>query len=415
MSERFATRFFEINSKSARGGKRPIKLILHEIMDSTEKYQNNGVSWNEQYVREAMETLKQAPIAVEYITKGLDADDTEISGHGYVCDTEDTDGNKMPLYNENSEIVGSITDGEITAMMLNGKETKVLVANGVLYEHRCKGLVAWLKKNVPLGNVMGSVEIVGLPENGGKIVYDGGWKETGRVPMKYAYSGHVILSADVAPADESCYVLEVNQKKEEDRDMDNAAIREMVDEIKNEIHTVFDKSSDHENELNSRNESIAEKDKLISELNSQIDVYKAALEQVNAEMETCRKQMEENEKKWNDLWNEHDVLGKELAEMKAAERLRELENALAGFTEEEKAYAAEQINAFKEDPMGHEVCSVTDVIYREIGKSRKVIEDEKAAAGEQNEKAAAEDDDIFAEVFANESHIAGNSGDDDIF
>lgn len=65
MKEKFRTRLYEINSRATRGGKRPIKLILHRIMDTPDDYQDNGVSWKEEYVIRAMETAKQAPIAVE--------------------------------------------------------------------------------------------------------------------------------------------------------------------------------------------------------------------------------------------------------------------------------------------------------------------------------------------------------------
>lgn len=414
MGEKFKTRLYEVNSRATRGGKRPIKLILHKIMSSPDEYQENGVSWKEEYVIRAMETAKQAPIAVEYITKGEEADDTEISGHGYVCNVQDADGNIMPLYNENSEVVGSVTDCEIVDIKLDGVDTRVLLANGFLYEHRCKGLVAWLKKNVPLGNVMGSVEIVGLPENGDKIVYEDGWKENGRVPMEYAYSGYSILSYDVPPADDACVVLEVNEKQKEEPDMNEEVVRGFIDELKSEIHNVFDKDAERVSEVNELNACIADKDKEISELNAQVENFKACLEQIKNE------QME-NDAKYQALWEEREQLCRErealeaeMAKIKVASRIKEMEEAIAVFSDEEKDYAKEQINAYRDDPMGHEICSITDVIYREIGKARKVVEDNITPASEQNEKQENEDVDIFAEVFANEKHIV-EKHDEEIF
>ena len=320
----------------------------------------------------------------------------------------------MPLYNENSEVVGSVTDCEIAIVKLDGVDTKVLLANGYLYEHRCKGLVAWLKKNVPLGNVMGSVEIVGLPENKDRIVYEDGRKENGRVPMEYAYSGYSILSYDVKPADDACVVLEVNEKQKEEPDMNEEVVRGFIDELKSEIHSVFDKDAERINEVNELNACIANKDHEISELNAQVENFKACLEQIKNEQQEneakCQQLYEEREQ----LWKEREALEAEMAKIKCAARIREMEEALCGFSEEEKCYAKEQIDAYREDPMGHEICSITDVIYREIGKARKVVEDNETPASEQNERQESEDVDIFAEVFANEKHIV-EKHDEEIF
>ena len=46
-------------------------------------------------------------------------------------------------------------------------------------------------------------------ENDGEIIYDGGWKEQGRIPMIYDYSGYCILS--VKPSDSTAVLVELNQ------------------------------------------------------------------------------------------------------------------------------------------------------------------------------------------------------------
>ena len=142
--ERWETRLFELSSE-ARGGKRPIKMILHRIMDSPDDWQDNGVSWNETYVREAMKGIAGADIAVEYIQKGQTAEETEISGHGFTGETLDYDGRPMPMFSADSEVVGTITGAEITNVELDGRNVKVLMADGYIYEHRHPGLVEWLK------------------------------------------------------------------------------------------------------------------------------------------------------------------------------------------------------------------------------------------------------------------------------
>ena len=46
--------------------------------------------------------------------------------------------------------------------------------------------------------------MAGTKDNDGEIIYDGGWKEQGRVPMVYDYIGHSIIS--ITPADDAALV-----------------------------------------------------------------------------------------------------------------------------------------------------------------------------------------------------------------
>lgn len=383
--ERWETRLFELSSE-ARGGKRPIKMILHRIMDSPDDWQDNGVSWNETYVREAMKGIAGADIAVEYLRKGQTADDTEISGHGFTGETLDYDGRPMPMFSEDSEVVGTITGAEITNVELDGRNVKVLMADGYIYEHRHPGLVEWLKIHVPKGEVMGSVEIVGCPENNNEIVYEDGYKPKGRVPMRYEYAGYAILSASVEPADKACYVLEINNKGDEC--MDEAKAREFVDEIKQEIHAVLDENTRLTAEINSLNEQAESKTSELNEANAKVAQLEAALEQVKAEMQ---QKCEEFEQKWqehdqemNNLIAEKGLLQAEIAKYQVQERLNSLNTALAPFTSEELNMAQEQIDAYKADPMNHEVNEIVNAIYIGIGKHNKELE--AAKASEQNEK-----------------------------
>lgn len=59
----------------------------------------------------------------------------------------------------------------------------------------------------------GSVKFVGTKDNDGEIIYDGGWKEQGRVPMIYDYSGYCILS--VKPADDAARVTAFEMARNE--------------------------------------------------------------------------------------------------------------------------------------------------------------------------------------------------------
>lgn len=353
--EQIKTRIYELSEAQVRGGKRPIKMILHRIMDSPEDFQYNGISWKEEYVREAMKRLAPSEIVVEYLEKGLTADETEIAGHGHLGETEDYDGKPMPLFSTKSEVVGSITGGEITTVDIDGVPTKVLLAEGVLYEHRCPGLVDYLKKEIPNGNVMGSVEIVGTPENNNVIVYEDGYKEKGRVPMQYEYSGYAILSGAVPPADTSCHVLELNNK--EDGSMDETKLRGFVDEIKTELHAVLDDTANHTNEINQLNESIEAKDAELNAANEKVTALEAEVNQLKEEATAQEAKIAELEQK--------------VEEYAKKERVAELESALKDYSEAEQAYAKDEIDAFKADPMNCEINSVVNKICVSIVANRK--------------------------------------------
>ena len=370
--EAFQTRIFELSETQARGGKRPIKLIMHRIMETPDDYQDNGISWKEEYVREALKRIAPAEIVVDYLDKGMTADETEISGHGLIGQGTDYDGNPMPMFSVTSEVVGSITGGEITTVELNGAPTKVLMAEGVLFEHRCPGLVDYLKQHVPEGNVMGSVEIVGTPENNNVIVYEDGYKEHGRVPMQYEYSGYAILSGAVPPADEAAHVLEINNK--EDGSMDETKLRGFVDEIKTELHAVLDDKANLTNELNSLNENVAAKEAELNQANEKVTSLEAEVNQLKEEATAKDAKIAELEEKVNEY------------EKKA--RVAELESALADYSESEQAYAKDEIEAFKADPMNCEINSVVNKICVGIVADRK--------NKEHNDKH--EDLDIFSAV-----------------
>ena len=405
--ERWNTRLFELSSE-ARGGKRPIKLILHRIMDTPDDYQANGVSWKEEYVREAMKGVAGADIAVEYLSKGATAEDTEINGHGFAGEATDYDGRPMPVFNPDSEVVGTLTGAGIETIELDGRTVKVLMADGYIYEHRHPGLVEWLKLHVPKGEVMGSVEIVGCPENNNEIVYEDGYKPKGRVPMRYEYAGYAILSASVEPADKACYVLEINNK--EDECMDEAKAREFVDEIKQEIHSVLDENTRLTAEINSLNESAQTKDNELNEANAKIAQLEAALEQVKADLQQkCDEfdqQWEQRDKEMSELCAQKKLLEQEIAKYQVQERLNSLNAALQPFTAEEINMAQEQIDAYKADPMNHEVSEIVNMIYIGIGKRDK---EASQKAAEQNQVHKDEEPETIESVVEPEKNLKSSS------
>lgn len=52
-----------------------------------------------------------------------------------------------------------------------------------------------------------------LPENDGEIIYRDGWKQTGRIPTIYDYSGFCIIT--IKPADDTAMLLEFDRANHE--------------------------------------------------------------------------------------------------------------------------------------------------------------------------------------------------------
>ena len=86
-----------------------------------------------------------------------------------------------------------------------------------------------------------------------------------------------------------------------------------------------------------------------------------------------------------------DELREELGKAKARERIGELNSAISGFSAEEQAYATNEINAFKANPIEGDIATVTNAIYAGIGKNAK----QTAPVAEQN---SATDIDIFGGI-----------------
>jgi SMC interacting uncharacterized protein involved in chromosome segregation len=214
------------------------------------------------------------------------------------------------------------------------------------------------------------------------------------VPVRYVHSGFSLVSN---PADKASKMIELNNKREsEDETMDEKTINLICDSVKNAVSETNSKNAEYEATISELNTSVADKDNQIAELNASVDSLKKAIADMEVERDA-----------W---WAERDSLQKQLGEALAAQRLGELNSAIEGFTDEQKAFAKDEIEAFKADPMNGEINSITDKIYREIGRtaleSAKVVEtnsvdDTTDIFGEINSTNAntdGEDIDIFATV-----------------
>ena len=193
----------EISKKTSKAGRTHCKFVLHEIYDSDKKYNSNGISWKKEYVEENIDSVKTMPIVAQF----LDDDNTiPFGAHG---ELNAKDG-KITF--QDSLVVGAFEDAFIDENIeVNGKTITGLVAKGYIFDQRFPELVTYLQEQYDNGEpVESSVEICADKSQGNtKIIYDGGWKEKGRVPQTYQYSGHAIVIG-IEPSDKSALMLELN-------------------------------------------------------------------------------------------------------------------------------------------------------------------------------------------------------------
>ena len=381
--------YFEISKRNSKGGKRKIKMSLLEIASTNESTNKNGLHWVEEYVNNNIESAIMMPICAEFAS-----DDKSIPLDHGLTSIDSTE--NEPLF-EDSEVVGAIEKAYVTDAEIDGETKRILCGEGYIYQQRYPNFVKWLSENVANGKVLSSIEIMGTPENNNLIIYDGEVTKEFRTPKEFLFSGSAILSVEAA--DDSAVILQMNSlnsKESEDETMDEKTINLICDSVKNAVSETNSKNAEYEATISELNTSVADKDNQIAELNASVDSLKKAIADMEVERDA-----------W---WAERDSLQKQLGEALAAQRLGELNSAIEGFTDEQKAFAKDEIEAFKADPMNGEINSITDKIYREIGRtaleSAKVVEtnsvdDTTDIFGEINSTNAntdGEDIDIFATV-----------------
>ncbi len=347
---------YEIASKQSVSGRRHFKTVLHEIYPDESHYNTNGISWNEEYTTNNIDTVIGMSVVAEFLTEDRDIP----YGHGLTG----VKGN-MPLF-EDATVVGHFDKACVTDIEIDGEFKKVLVAEGTLDEMRYPKFVEWLTKHMAESQVKGSVEIVGKQENKGEIVYSNGWVEKGRVPQIYDYSGYAILS--VTPADESAVVMELNNKNTKESKgeirMDEAMKVEIQSAVASVLAETNSKWEQYYAQLQAKNAEIA-----------QLEADKAAVE---AEIEQLRADYEAAMAKQSLAEAGLAEANEKLGEMEKVNKQNELNAALAGFTDEEKAYAKTEIESFTNDPTSVEINSITGKIYAEIGrKSRENVKHEE--------------------------------------
>lgn len=366
----------EICKKQDKNGRRKFKAVLHEIFPNEcigedglgVMYQDNGITWIEEYCNKALPTISGMSIRVQF----LDDERTQIYGHGETDLTgEKVEG--LPLF-ENATLVGHFEKGYITDIEDNGVTKRVCIGEGILDEMCYPNFVHWLEEQIASGDsVFGSIEIFKTSGNEG-IVYLNGHKgdEIGRVPMDFMYSGFAMLDCCV-PADKSSKLLELNQKMEVET-MNEEMMNQINEAVKSSISASMDKSSEFEAKISELNSIVEKKDEEIATLNKNIADLTTALEAIKGEQES--------------YWAERDAIERELGELKAAKRIAELDDALAQFTEEETKVAEENICKFKDDPInsGIEINSIVEAIKVNCYDVQKKAEIEAKEIAEINSK-----------------------------
>lgn len=388
----------EISETTTKGGRVPVKIALLKIADGDINETNkNGLHWKEEYVKNAMHSVKMMPICTAF----CDDDRTVPLDHGYTGVFINDEGLEEPEF-ENSEVVGCFESASIENVEVNGETIKALVGTGYFYIQRYPSFVSWVRKNYALSTVDTSIEIVGLPSNNNKIIYEEDEPtEKYRTPKEFLFSASCVLS--VQPADSHAIILEVAQKKNKKEEEETMDMNEVKSVIQSTISELNDKSQNYETkiaELNTqieeKNAEIEEKNNTISELNASIEKIQAALDKLNKDCET--------------YWAEREILERELAKAKVAEKLGELNSALGEFNDEEKEIAKDDIekltteinSAEKKETLDNvtsEINSIKSKICMNIVAKQKQAEAESQRVSELNSKNSEHDvDDIFSEI-----------------
>lgn len=371
----------EMNKKKDKTGRRAFTAVLHEIypdetlVDKTgTEYNRNGISWIRKYVEPNLESIHGMSLTVEFINE----ERSQIYGHGETDLIGGDDG--LPLF-ENATVVGYFEKGWIDTIVIDGVEKTAVIANGYIDEMRYPKFVQWLSEHIHNGGtVFGSIEFF-KKEGNDKIIYLDGFKEKGRVPVEYMYSGFALLDM-VAPADNTATLLEINKlkKNEEEETMDEKTLGILVDSVKAVIVETNSKNAEYEAKIAELNAAIEMKDAEIAEINEK---------NVQLETEACKKKDEMCE-----LNATIEAVTAELNEMKKAIKIAELNSALNAYSDEEKAYAKAEIEQYIADPVGCgiEINTITTIIK---ANSYDAIKAQEAAA----EINSAQDDIALETIF----------------
>ncbi len=364
---------FELSAKNDKAGRRKFKLILHEIYpddcidtasEAGTKYNENGITWIEEYCQKNLDTLKDTSLKVEFI----DEERTEIYGHGL---SGVVDG--VPYF-ENATIIGHFTDGYITDMEdKDGITHRVCVGEGYVDASCYPRFIEKIEEALANDEApRGSVEVVS-PQGADCIIYKYGYKAKGRIPTDFKYEGYALIA--LRPSDAVAKMVELNNKEDSQK---------MTEEqVKSIILAVLNETSNQAAELNSCKTECEAK---VLEANTAAEDAKTEAETVRTALAQAKNELQGLYEKQDELYGEIKQLNEELGKIRTQERINALKTATAGFTDEQKEFAAVEINAFNDDPLNGSVDAIVSKIYEGIGiaaqKEQKKIAVETNAANQ---------------------------------
>jgi peptidoglycan hydrolase CwlO-like protein len=380
---------FELSKKDSKNGRRHFKVILHEIYPDScvdekngvaSEYNDNGISWIREYCEKALPTLEGKSIRCEF----LDEERTFLNGHG---ETETKDG--LPIF-ENAVMIGTFEKGYITDIETDEGIKTVCIGEGTIdglcYHNFCEKL----EEDIEDGNApFGSVEILKTGDNP-SIIYKYGYKDYGRIPMVFEYSGYALLG--VRPADKTAKILELNQSNNVDKEdftMGENEIKAIVSQVIGEMNSSAEEINAMKEECEKR---IAESQELVKELQAEIERQNENIAELESKVTALNEANAALTTEKETLTGEINELKSNLEDAQKKEKIGELNAAIEGFTDEQKAFAQAEIDAFNENPLTSEINSVVDKIHAEIGK--KYIEEAKKAS----EHVEDDVEDIFSEI-----------------
>ncbi|WP_024348447.1 hypothetical protein [Lacrimispora indolis] len=368
---------FELSSKKPKNGKKYFRAILHEIYpddciinEAGTLFNENGITYLEKYTQANLDSIKDMSITCEFIN----TERTEILGHGM---TGIEDG--IPIF-ENATMIGNFTNGYIDTVEIDHEQKKVCVGEGYFDYMRYKSFIDILESRLEHGEqVEGSVEFT-HPESKKDITYLYGWKERGRIPIDYDYTGYALLA--IRPSDKVATLVEINNKEniKEDIVMDEKQMEQLVTSVKSAIAETNSKNSEYETK--------------IAELNTAVEEKNAKIEEMDGKQKEAEANSVEKDKVISELNETIEKLSVELNECKKDNAINELNSKLEKFTDDELKVAEAEINSFKEDFNSVSVESIVTKINAAIGEKTKETQIAEINAAKNQSKA----DDIFGFV-----------------
>lgn len=377
---------FELCERTSDPGQREFKVILHEIYPDScvvngtgTIFNRNGITWIREFCERALPTMIDKSITAEF----LNPEKTELHGHG---DTGIVDG--VPVF-ENAETIGHFTGAYIEDLEKeDGTIGTFAIGVGVIDEFRYMNLCNKLENELLLDFAPhGSVELFRTPENDA-IVYQYGYKDEGRIPSEFVYSGYALLG--VTPADDTAKLLELNNEElpetsaaeldmpaiessdsivtecmEESKTMDAQEIKQLVSDSIKEYVAETNSAADA---LNACKKECSERE---AALQAELDACKERCDALEAALNACKADKEECDALLATAQANEAAAISQVNELKKAQAIAELEEAIKDFAEDEKAYAESEINAYKENPLDGNVETITSKIYAGIGKKAR--------------------------------------------